>query len=237
MQRIVILIAGLLLAQSAFAGPNWQVTSFATDPQNVPKIVAMTDKLMASEAGKEMPGTVTLMVNTVDGNSPSTHSFITSFDSQAQREAFFQKLTADPAWEKFQKSFTPITDRGSVSRMTFLNDWGGDDANTDVVWQIYALKVSDADAYTAALEKFLASETGKKFPGSIYLSRVDAAGASTSTHLVSVGYQSEAEAETWGDMAATTADWSAFMQAIRKVSEPNGTWIIRTLKTWGSVEE
>jgi hypothetical protein len=228
-------IAGLLLAQSAAAGANWQVTSFATEPQNVAKLVSLTDTLLASDVGKEMPGTVSLMVNVVDGDSPSTHSYITSFDSLAERESFFAKLSADPAWEKFQNGFTPITDPGAVSRMSFVKNWG-EESNKDVFWQLYAFEVSDAEAYAAALETFLASKTGKEFPGSVYLSTVDAAGASPSTHVVSVGYESEAESEAWSDQATTTPDWAAFMTAARKVSRPTGTWYIRTLKTWGNTE-
>jgi hypothetical protein len=41
----------------------------------------------------------------------------------------------------------------------------------------------------------------------------------------------------WGDKTATTQDWADFLKAARKVSEPNGTWIIRTLKTWGDTSE
>ena len=236
MQRIITLFAISWLAQPAFAGPNWQVTAFATDPQNASKVVAITDALMASPVGKQMPGTVSLMLNVAAGPGPSTHSFITSFESRAEREAFFEKLTADPAWSKFQKGFTSISERAGVTRLSFLESWG-ETAAGDVFWELYALEVSDADAYVAALDSFLASETGKDFPGSVYLSRVDAAGPSPSTHVVSVGYESEAEAETWGDAAAATKDWKRFMKDVRKASKPTGTWYLRTLKTWGTPQE
>jgi hypothetical protein len=233
MKRVAILAAGLLLGQLASAAPNWQVTSFSMEPQNLAKVLAATDELLSSPVGKTTPGTVSLMVNLIDGSDPSTHSFITSFDSLAAREGFFQKLQADDAWATFLDTFTPLADPVSNSRMTFLKSWG-EESDKDVVWQIYAFTVTDDAAFPAALDAFLGSTTGKGFPGQVHLSAVSAAGMSDVTHLISVGFESEAEAETWGDAMIATNDWAAYLDASGKASEFRGTYLIRTIKTWGA---
>lgn len=232
MKRVALLAAGLLLGSVASAAPNWQVTSFSMDPQNLSKVLAATDALLSSPAAKEMPGSVSLMANLIDGSDPSTHSFITAFDSLGAREAFFQKLQADDAWGAFLEAFTPLTDPGATSRMTFLKSWG-EESGKDVVWEIHAFAVSDAAAFAAALDAFLASGTGKGFPGQVHLSAVAAAGITEVTHLISVGFESQAESETWGDALVGKSDWTAYLDASGASSEFRGTYVIRTVKTWG----
>ena len=80
----------------------------------------------------------------------------------------------------------------------------------------------------------MTSETGKKFPGSMYLSSVAAAGMGAASHVVSVGFASEAEAETWNEMLFPSADWAAFQKATDEGSEYLGAFVLRTVKTWGT---
>lgn len=233
MTRVFILTSGLLLlAQAAGAGPNWQVTSFATEPQNVPNVVTATDKLMASMAGQGFTGRLALTQAVIDGADPATHSYISVFDSMAEREAWFQKMVADPAWNEFLAAFTPIGDPVSTSRMNTLKSWGPE-SEADVVWRQHIFDVSDPAAFTNALDTLMASPTGQKGPAQVHLSAVDAAGVTNFTHVISVGYESEAEAETWIDELRATTDWAAYLEASAKAAEFGGTFVTRTIKTWG----
>jgi hypothetical protein len=237
MTRLALLAGGLLLlAHAAGAGQNWQVTSFATDPQNVSKLVAATDKLLASPAGKELTGSVSLMQAVLDGADPATHSYISVFNSMAEREAWFQKMQADPAWNEFLATFAPLTDPASTSRMNTLKSWGPE-SDADVVWRLHVFDVSDPMAFTKALDTLMASPTGQKGPAQVYLSGVDAAGVTDFTHVISVGYESEAEAEAWIEEISGTEDWAAYLEASGKAAEFGGTFVIRTLKTWGTLPE
>jgi hypothetical protein len=56
----------------------------------------------------------------------------------------------------------------------------------------------------------------KKFPGQVYLSEVVAGGISPVTHVISVGYASEAEMESWSKVRDASADWSTYLTASRK---------------------
>ncbi len=51
MKRTAILAAGLLLGHVASAAPNWQVTSFSMDPQNIDKVLAATREAVAKVTG------------------------------------------------------------------------------------------------------------------------------------------------------------------------------------------
>ena len=221
------------LAGSAGAAANWQSNGFVVEPQNVPKLVAAIDEFMATDLGKEMPGTMTLMASVIDGGDPATHSIITSMESMAAREAWATKLEGDAGWTKLVDTFVTHSQLGSNARMIFQKSWG-EGGDGDVVWHLYALTLTDAEAYAAELDKLMASETGAKFPGSLWLSSVAAAGMGGVTHVLSVGYQSEAEAEAWNATMLPSADWAAFSDATDTMSTLDGSFVLRALKTWGT---
>jgi hypothetical protein len=234
MKRTALLVAGLLLVSTAAtAASNWQTIGFSTSPADAPKVVAALDKLMNS-AGMELEGTVSLMANVAGGST--SHTVISSFDSRADREAWVAQLQVSPAWAEFARTTSPLIRPGETARMDFVKNWGTE-SDKDVFWEIYAFTVGDPAAFSAAIDTLLASGTGKKFPGSVYLSAVAAAGLSAVTHLVSVGFESEAEAEAWSATLLPTADWAAYQDASRKVSTFAGAFMIRTIKTWGDTGE
>jgi hypothetical protein len=114
-----------------------------------------------------------------------------------------------------------------------LKSWG-DVVDTDPVWMAYAFNVSDPPALLGALDKLMASETGKRFPGQVHLASVVAAGMSPLTHNIVVGYASEAEMEKWVDSLAGNADWAAYLEASRASAQLLGANMIRDIKAWGS---
>lgn len=230
---MVAAIVGLLfLAGTAQAGENWESFGFTVADKNLPQLIAATDKFMASDAGKAMPGTLSLMASVIDGADPTTHSYITSAESLAAREKWNASLEGNADWQALLDTFASVAESRASSRMTFVKNWGA--GNDDVVWHLFGLKVKDGAAYVAAMDTLMASDVGQKFPGSLYLSSVDAAGMSDVTHVVSVGYASEAEGEAWGEVMFPSAEWAAFQSATGSISENAGGWVLRTVKTWGT---
>lgn len=230
MKRTALLVAGLLLVSTvASAGSNWQTLTFSTTPTNVPKVLAALEKLMGS-AGPGDGGSVSLMANIAGGDH--SHTFISAFDSRAAREVWTQSLLTSPAWSEFTMATAGLIERGESSRMNFVKSWG-EESDKDVFWEIYAFIVTDAGALSGVLDSFLDSDTGKEFPGQVHLSAVAASGVSQVTHLISVGFESEAEAETWGASMVTSKDWTAYQEASGKVSTYAGAFMIRTIQTWG----
>jgi hypothetical protein len=234
MKRTALLVAGLLLVSTtATAGPNWQTFTFSMSPANAPKVIAELEKLM-SAVGTGTTGSVALMGNVAGGST--SHSFVSSFDSRGEREAWAQRLQASPAWAKFAQSTSGLIEPGQSSRMNFVKSWG-EESDKDVFWEIFAFTVTDPAAFSAAIGTLLASDTGKKFPGQVHLSAVAAAGITPATHLISVGYESEAEAETWNETMITTKDWATYQKASEKNSTLSGAFMIRAIKTWANAGE
>jgi len=234
MKRAILLVASLMLISTvASAGPNWQALTLSITPENLPTVLTALDELMTKiEPGDT--GSAALMVSVAGGDS--SHVFISSFESRAAREAWSAKLNPSKAWTKYSKTTAGLIERGGSSRMDVVKSWG-DESNKDVFWEIFSFTVTDPAALSAALDTFLASDTGKKFPGQVHLSAIAAAGPSASTHVISVGFESEAEAEAWGDSLSTSEDWTSYQKATGGVSSFTGAYMIRSIATWGDSDE
>ena len=225
-------LALLFLSHAAAAQPTWSAISFSTTAPNVPLVVAAADALMGSAAGKTFPGKLMLQAEVADGASPATHSFIPIYKTAAERETFVQQLQADPAWNTFLTEMAKLTQPVSTTLYRTVQSWG-DRADTDHVWMGYAFHVTDPAAFLAAVNKLMASPTGKKFPGQVYLSAVEAGGITPVTHLISVGFASEAEMDAWNTTRDASSDWAAYLKESRKAAEFLGANLSRDLKTWG----
>lgn len=235
MKAIGLALMGLLfLGHAANAFPTWTAFGFTTTAENAPQVIAAADKFMNSPVGKEFPGLLLLQAYMANGSSPATHSFVPLYKSVADREAYVQKIMADPAWAEFQATMARLSQPVSVVMYRTLKSWG-EVADDDKVWMSYAFTVKDPVAFLATIQQFMASETGKKFPGQVHLEGVMAGGITPVTHLVSVGYASEAEMEAWAESLMGNADWATYLDASRPIVEPLGSVLVRTIKSWGSV--
>jgi hypothetical protein len=229
----LVAATALFIAQAVAADPTLQINGIALNPgANPADVVAATDQLMGSAIGKQATGRLLLLASMADGDNPATHSFAVLFKSAAAGEAFNQKLYADPAWAQFEAAMTKLGTVSSTARYRTIKSWG-DISDNDVVWLGVALVVKDAPAFLAARDRYQASETGKKFPGQGHLSAVVAAGASPVTHIISVGYASEAEMESWGTVNRASADWQAYQTAAQSSAQVVGFTLSRVVKSWG----
>jgi len=222
----------LALTQTASAQVSWSSINFSSTPSNAPAVMAAADSLMNSAVGKEFPGKLLLQVAVADGADPTTHTFVPIHKSLAEGEAFGQKLQADPAWATFQAEMTRLSQ--PVSRVLYrtIKNWG-ELADSDHVWMAHAFAVKDASGFLAALNKLMASPTGKKFPGQVYLSEIIAGGISPATHVISVGFTSQAEMEAWNVTRDASTDWAAYIRASRSTGDYLGASLYSDLKTWG----
>jgi hypothetical protein len=233
MKRIgFVLIAFLTIAQSAQAA-SWSSLSITVKPENAPKVVAAADKLMSSSIGKEFPGKVLLQVYLANGSDPATHTFVPIYKTTVDRETFVQKMQEDAAWKEFQKALAAASEPVAQVLHRTVKQWG-EIVDTDHVWMGHAFQVDDPAAFLAALEALMASPTGKTFPGQVYLSEVVAGGISPVTHVISVGYASEAEMDSWTKVRDASADWSTYLTASRKSAQYLGASLARDIKSWGT---
>ncbi len=221
-----------VLTAPATQGASWSMLSIEVDPDDAGKVVAAADQLMSSEVGKEFPGKVLLQASVANGADPATHVFVPIYRSAGDRETFVAKLQADDAWSEFQETLSDLGEPVSQVLFRTVKSWG-DIVETDHVWMGHAFTVSDPAAFLAALDTFMASEAGKKFPGQVYLSAVVAGGISPVTHMISVGYASEAEMESWLAVRDASADWRTYLEASRDSASYRGSTLARDIKSWG----
>lgn len=228
----IAVLLSFLLVQASAAEPWWAQIGLTTTATNASKVVAAADTFMSSEVGKTFPGRLLLQANVADGNNPATHVFVPIYKSAADREAFVQSLQGNAAWTKFQGSLEDLGSPGGTVLYRNLRSWG-DINDTDDVWMAHAFDVQDPAAFVQAVDTLLTSETGKKFPGQVYLSAVVAGGMSQASHVISVGYDSVQEMADWLTVRDASSDWGTYQQSSTKVSEYLGGSMASTVKTWG----
>lgn len=227
--------SALALCAAAHAGPGWEMTSFSTTPQQAPAIVSAIDKWMQNE-GKDYPGQVLLQAHEADGSDPATHSVVVLYDSVAQQEAFSQQVEGSEAmmaaWMELMDAFGQNAQQVASVRGAFVKNWG-DVNGDDTVWMNHAITTQDPAGVVAAMDGWMSSASGSKAPGQTRLSAVVAGGMGAPSHIVSVGYASQAEMEAWGDSLVNNEDFAQFLEEIRKVSEYHGATMVLTVQSWG----
>jgi hypothetical protein len=238
-QSLLALFMAGLLAVTAHAGPGWHVNSFSVAPLDAPKVVAAIDEWFAA-SGKDYPGQVTLLFNEADGIDPATHTILQTYPSMAANEQFSQSLQADEKmaadWAKLLGAMSGIATPVQRAKGAFLRNWGDVDPN-DTVWMHHFITTDDAPAVVAAIDRWMNSPTGKKAPGQMHLSGAVAGGLGSATHIVSIGYASQAEAEQWQDSLAGNSDFEAFMATMQGLTEYHGANLLIELKSWGNPPE
>jgi hypothetical protein len=232
LSRFLISIALMGAPLLAAAGPGMSVLDITVSPLNAAKVVAAFDKMMSSPLGEQFKGRLLLQAHVADGDNPATHSIVGLYHSMAEAEAFAAQAQNDPAWAELLNTVVPIAQAGFTARAATLKSWG-DLNDTDTLWNVHYFAVTDPVAFGEALNAWLNSPTGKKFPGQGHLFALSAAGVNPATHIISVGYASMAEMEAYGDMVRNTEDWAKFMAALAPVSKHLGASILRDIKAWG----
>ena len=227
------LAVGLSFSLSALAAPSWNVTGLTVGPMNAPKVVAAFDTMFSSKFGRELPGRVVLRANIADGPNPETHSVLVLGQSVAEREAFQAELYASPEWAQFLETMSTLSPSpGSTSRGTIL--WNtGDLSDKDVVWINHFLTVSEPAVLLNAMQTYSASAMGQQAPGQLHLSAVYAGGPTAPTHIVSIGYESEAEMAAWAQKQQGDPAYQVLVQTMLSVATYHGATMQRDGKAWG----
>jgi hypothetical protein len=233
--KYLIPIALACVPMLGHAAPGYSLTTLTVLPANVPKVIAATDKMMASATGQKFKGRLLLLQHIADGSDPASISIVSIYKSAAELEVYGNLMQDDPARMEYLSTVVPVAQLQLTSRTTTIRSWG-DINDTDTIWVGHYLVVKDLPALMAAMDAWQNSPMGKKFPGQGHLSAITFGGAApgTPTHVVSLGYASIAEMETYNDAIAKDPDWAKFLAAVGPISTHLGADLSRTLKTWGS---
>ena len=213
---------------------GWQANGMVVNGANAPRVVAAMDALFDSRVTRNAPVRVVLRMNLADGNAPDTHTFVIMFDSAAKREAWTNKLYDDAAWAAFMQTMSEASESQGTTMRGVLLYSSGDVNDTDEVWVNHYLTVEEPAVLLNAMRAYNATDAGKASPGQVHLSAVVAGGTAGPSHIVSVGYASEAEWEA--EMARDRGPaWQNLMDTMGAVSEYHGATMQRDIKAWGDV--
>jgi hypothetical protein len=222
MKKILITILTIATAYVS-AGQIWTQYDFRVDtPESAARIIAASNELMNSSFAKEnFQGSSHLDVYISNGSSPATHSFAILQPSMAAHQEWMTAMNNSPEGQKFfnamNNNSTPVSERIN----SFIASYGTA-SNDDNVWLIHQLRVdpSNVSRLIKAFEQ-VDEDIAGQFPGQFGLSAV-AFGQDDVTHLLSVGYESIAEMESWEDQVATNKGTQKFLKRMSKFAEWKG---------------
>ena len=231
------LIITLLTIFTTFisAGQIWTQYDFRVDTSEAgAAIVAASDELMASSfAKRNFKGSSHLDVYISNGSSTATHSFALLQPSLAAHQEWMTILQNSREGQKFFSVFnansTPVSERIN----SFMQSYGTP-SNEHTVWLIHELKIKPSDVSKVAkafaqVEKDIEGQ----FPSQFGLSAV-AFGQDDVTHLLTVGYKSIEELESWEDQAGSNGGVRKFLKSMDKIAEWKGNDLLFNAKVYDS---
>jgi len=227
----------ILLTSTCFlsAGQIWTQYDFRVDnPEAAARIVAASDELMSSDFAKNnFQGSSHLDAYIANGSNTATHSFAVLQPSMAAHQEWMNALQNSPEGQKFFSAMnansTPITERIN----SFMQSYGTP-SNDHVVWLIHQLNVNPTKV-PALIKAFQRVDEGTKgeFPGQFGLSAV-AFGQEDVTHLLTVGYASIEEMESWEDQLSDNPAINRFWRTFEKLGEWKGNDLLVNARVYDS---
>lgn len=230
---IIVLSANLI-----FANPVWVEYHIKVDnPESAANIVEATDNLMGSSFAKEnFKGSLHLNTWIANGDDLATHTFAVLQPSLTDHLNWNLSLQDSKDGSAFlsilRNNSTDLSERVNSFIQTY-----GNPSNEDVFWIIHEFAAKPSD-----LEKIINAHTrmdkGIKddFPGQYGLSAV-AYGSDDVTHLLTVGYKSMAELESWEDQVSANKSVQDFLKTMDKMVEWKGSKVLHNSRVYDTASD
>ena len=225
MKRFILFSIIGLFALGASAAQMWSRLEVQANPGAQAAIVAGFDAFNATAAANADPVTVYLSAVNFNGQSRATHAFSVLHASRTDMANYWMNIQQTPEWLAWNAANANLATPVSDFAATIVKGWG-EASNSDTRWVTMYLNVSDPAALLSAFDKAMGSVTGKKFPGQMWLSQIefghDRPGG-IATHVLTAGYESTAERESWMDRLNDSKEGKAMWASLRKSSEIVGS--------------
>jgi hypothetical protein len=228
----IIFASIALLFQNQAAAEVWSITSFATIPGNVAKVIEATDAFIESDVGQSLHGRHLLQAAVADGDDPATHGLVSLFDTATDHEAFRHALHQSPEGHQLLDQLASVGAKPISTTLYNTEKSWGDINDTDQLWFLHHFNVKDRPRWVAAVEKFIASPTGQNAPFQVHLSSIIAGGLSPVNLVTTVGYASETEMSEWFATRNASDDWHTYLRDNVGTAEFLGSNLSRIVKRW-----
>lgn len=236
MRKVLLGLSMLVLTSLSFsslAQPGLHATGVVINPMDQAKVIAAFQVWMDGY-GKKSKNRILLQSHVADGANPATHSFVAMFSSVAENEEFSNMVQEEgmEEWMAFLEKVTPVSSVVSSSRSTVIRSYG-DISDDNDVWIVHALTAGNAPSVVQAMDAWMNSPTGKKFPGELHLMGTVAGGIGAPSHLVAIGFESQAQMAEWNEVAAPSADLGRLLSSLNALTEYHGANMLMTIGAWG----
>lgn len=225
MKRFILLSVIGLFALGASAAQMWSRYEIEAKPGAQLGLIAAFDAFNATAAANADPVTIYFSAVNFNGQSRATHSFSVLHASRTDMANYWLNIQQTPEWIAMSATQATLASPVSDFAATIVKGWG-EVSNSDTRWVTMYLNVSDPAALLSAFDKAMGSSTGKKFPGQMWLSQIefghDRPGG-IATHVLTAGYESTAERESWMDRMNGSKEGKAMWASVRKTSEIVGS--------------
>lgn len=135
-------------------------------------------------------------------------------------------------WMAYLGKVTPVAQITTTSGSAHEGAWGS--VNDDTVWLVHSMSTADAASIYRAVDGLMASDTGEKFPGQAHLfATVAGGGNARASHLIALGFKSQAEMEEWNEMTFNSADRRALRHSLSVIADYHGANLLLTQGSWG----
>ena len=225
MKRFILFSIIGLFALGASAAQMWSRYEIEAKPGAQLGLIAAFDAFNATAAANADPVTIYFSAVNFNGQSRATHSFSVLHASRTDMANYWLNIQQTPEWIAMSATQATLASPVSDFAATIVKGWG-EVSNSDTRWVTMYLNVSDPAALLSAFDKAMGSSTGKKFPGQMWLSQIefghDRPGG-IATHVLTAGYESTAERESWMDRMNDSKEGKAMWASVRKTSEIVGS--------------
>ena len=224
----------MLAASGAQAGQVWNTLEFKVQPGQAGAVAKAVGDFQKTEVAQDRTATVTFYRILFNGVSPATHSITVLWPSRMENETSSAKMNASSEFQGTMASIYSAAEEVYNSSNQTLKGWGTV-TNKDTLWTSILLNVTDPGKLLEAMDALMASEDFKEFPGQVWLSEIafgNAVEGGVATHIITVGYQSQAEMEAWGDKSAKSVAWMQFYRASESVSTTINRTLVQEVQSW-----
>ena len=236
-----VTLLSLLLSLNLFALPTWNVLEIEVKPEKYQELQEGLDELMNSPLGKMYPGSVELNWHLNNGDNPATHAIVNLFPSMVSSSEWGAAMWSPEAEPYREKWFDTLNDTAEVVRdMSFIQiaNWQPDENPQDYPYVEYVpMQTTDTRTVIEALNKFIATDDGKNFPGLVSMHQCNYCGESDTNSALIVQFKDVKDLESWYEITNSSDAFAEYLRDVREGATFLGNSLVLVLNTWNNTPD